>query len=233
MVKGITEKFSAFHHPFRRRFASGFFGVWALLAQGIPSPVFAKESHSTTLAYDIFRNGETVGTYVFDIVEDGGARTVRAAMQIEIRLLQVPIYKASHERRDIWAGDSLLSLKGQSRYNGKSYEMEVTRRGGARLLTVNGVTEKLDAPCFPFVPWLPEGQASMLLLTEKGRLMQVSISDIGSETRNVGGDEMRLHHYVYRGDWERHAWYDKNGSLAMMTYDLNGAQIRIVRRGDR
>lgn len=229
MVKRITEKFASF----LMRLACGFCRVWVLMALGVPSPVFAKEAHATTLAYDIFRNEEPVGTYVFDIVEDGSARTVHAVMQIEIRLLQVPIYKASHERRDIWAGDSLLSLKGQSRYNAKSYEMEVTQRGGARLLTVNGVTEKLDTPCFPFVPWLPEGQASMLLLTEKGRLMKLSISDLGNETRRVGGDEMRLHHYVYRGDWERHAWYDQNGSLALMTYDLNGAQIRIMRRRER
>lgn len=211
------------------RASCGALGILALIVPSFPASSFAKEARSTTLTYHISRNEEAVGTYRFDIVVDGDSRTVHAVMQIEVKLLQIPIYKASHERRDIWKGDHLVSLKGRSHYNGQSYEMEITRSAGARLLTVNGVTEKLGSDCFPFVPWLPEGQASMLLLTEKGRLMKVSITDLGIETLRIGGEELPLRHYVYRGQWARHAWYGKDGILAAMTYDLNGAQIRLTR----
>lgn len=229
MVKGIKARLSAFHRSLT--ICSGYkaLGLLALVVFGLSAPAFAKEPRSTTMNYHITRNAEAVGTYRFDMVEDGDSRTVHAVMQIEVRLLGVPIYKASHERRDIWTGDNLALLKGQSRYNGKPYKMEFTRSEGAHLLTVNGVTEKLGAPCFSFVPWLPEGKTSMRLLTEKGRLIEVSISDLGDETLRVGDEKMQLRHYVFRGEWERHGWYDKDGSLAVMTYDLNGAQIRLTR----
>lgn len=229
MEKGMKARLSTLHRFLPLWPGYEALGLLALVVLGLSASAFAKEPRSTTINYHITRNGEAVGTYRFDIMQEGDSRKIHAVMQIEVKLLGVPIYTASHERRDIWTGDSLVSLKGQSLYNGKPYVMEFARSEGARLLTVNGVTEKLDSPCFPFVPWLPEGRVSILLLTEKGRLIKVSVSDLGNETLRVGDAKMQLRHYVYRGEWERHGWYDKDGRLAVMTYDLNGAKIRLSR----
>ena len=60
--------------------------------------------------------------------------------------------------------------------------------------------------------------------------MKVSQIDLGSEMVSVDGKETKLRHTIYRGDWERHAWYDGEGLLVLMTYEKNGAQIRLSRK---
>lgn len=204
------------------------FSLFALIFPSASCPAeTVTPSRPGSVDFTIFRNDAEVGGYAFEVTDDGESRIVQASMRVEVKLFRVPIYRATHERREVWKNGRLVSFTGRSRYNGTSYEMELTRDGKAATLEVNGVAQKIDSDCFTFVPWLVDGSDSAVLITEKGRVVKISQIDLGQESLIVNGKETKLRHYLYRGVWERHAWYDEKGSLVLMTYEKDGAKIRL------
>lgn len=192
----------------------------AFLGLVLPTAAFAVETHAD---YAIFRNGEKVGFYSFAITKEGSTRRIHARMHIAVEILGLTVYQASHERKEVWADNRLLSMKGRSLYNGKSYDMELRRNGASASLEVNGTRQPLGPDFFTFVPWLIDGKKSAQLITEKGRLIDMTVALSG------GGGEERLRHCVYRSEEPREAWYDREGTLVQMTYQHNNAEIRLCR----
>jgi len=201
----------------------------ALLCVVTAKFAFAGKPLAVDLDYAIFLKGDRIGTYSFSIASEGHTRRVHATMHIVVKLLGVAVYQASHERREVWNGDRLLSLEGRSDYNGKSYDLALRRDGDSASLVVNGATQPLGPNVFTFVPWLIEGAKAAQLVTEKGRLLAVSAEDFGRSS--LPGEDGRAvyRRHVYWGEQPRDAWYDDAGTLLLMTYKQGNSEIRIRR----
>jgi hypothetical protein len=199
----------------------------ALLCLAISTLALAGKALAADLDYAIFRNGEKVGGYSFSIIDEGHTRHVHATMRILVKLLGVTAYQASHERREIWNGNRLMSLEGRSDYNGKSYDLALQRDGDSASLLINGTPQPLGPKFFTFVPWLIEGKEPAQLVTEKGRLLDVSAEDFGNSPLPGEDGKAVYRRYVYWGEQPRDAWYDETGILVLMTYKQNNAEIRI------
>lgn len=202
---------------------------WLLFLSALVGHNPSWASDETTYRYRISRDDTPIGTYQFLVSQEGEARRVDVLMRLSVKVLGLPVYEAVHQRRDLWSGPQLVSLSGVSTYNKKRYEFRITQEGRDQVLQLNGTSQKLNAPFVPFVPWQPPNSKTLHLLTEKGRLTQFAIQDLGTEVRRLGATEKRLAHYRYRGEKEREAWYDAGGVLELMTYEQGGAQIRIER----
>lgn len=201
----------------------------ALLCIATARLAFAGKPLAIDLDYAIFLKGDKIGTYSFSIAGEGSTRRVHATMRIVVKLLGVAVYQASHERREVWNGDRLMSLEGRSDYNGKSYDLALRRDGNSASLVVNGATQPLGPNFFTFVPWLIEGEKSVQLVTEKGRLLDISAKDSGRSPLPGEDGKAVYRRYVYGGKRPREAWYDDAGTLVLMTYKQNNSEVRIRR----
>lgn len=191
-----------------------------LLCLVISTAAVGAEAHAD---YAIFRNGERVGHYSFTINKEGSIRRVHARMRITVKILGVAVYQASHERHEVWDSNRLMSMKGRSLYNEKSYEIALRHEDGFPSLEVNSTRQTLGPEFFTFVPWLIERKGAAQLITEKGRLIEMT------PALRTKAEKGRLQHCVYQSEQPRDAWYDQEGSLVLMTYKSNNADIRLSR----
>lgn len=209
--------------------------VMALLALGVRASdrpeIGTEEAPIRRLYFKIERNGGTIGHYHFDLWEKDSWRRVRVDMEARVRFLMLTVYHSQHESTGLWSGAQLHQFEGQSNYNGKRYTLELERdaAAGTAEWTVNDETHTLRGAYFSFVPWFIESEGEATLLTEKGRMRQVTQREIGLEEVTLDGRVLELRHYLLEGPWRRHVWYDRDGFLVLMEYEKSGDTIRLVR----
>jgi len=201
--------------------------LWIAVALVIPR---AEATASQTLDYTITRDGERIGNYHFEINETGETRQVRASMAIDVRLAGLPVYRASHERVEIWEADRLVSHSARSRYNARAYEVEWNAEDGNGTLVVNGERQRTPEAVLSFVPWMPRPSEAQWLITEKGYLRKFQSSvQRGISRQTPSGKRDDLTRVSISGDIEREAWYDEEGILEVLQYEHKGAQIVVHR----
>ncbi|MFV0338764.1 MAG: DUF6134 family protein [Chthoniobacterales bacterium] len=195
---------------------------------------FFINGHASEIRFAIYRGKNPIGSYTFVISGPETARKIEAKMDIEVKILGITAYKATHQRKEIWSSSKLQSLSGSSTYNGKNYQFKLitTRQGSA--LETNGQTESLRPLHFTFLPWAINAPkaAEADFITEKGDIRTVQLQNMGREIETIGDKKMSLTHIIYRDkeeDWERNAWYDSTGRLQIMRYQQGQTQIQLIR----
>lgn len=176
--------------------------------------------------YNIFRNGAPIGQYNFVVETNGETKIVHAAMNINVSLGPIPLYTARHKRTEKWLKDTLVSMDGHSVYNGKSYDLKLRQEGLSYLWSVNNEQTIIDQDIITVTPWAPAGWSSGILLTEKGKMRQISREYLGEYVLGEGTETIQTRHYKIIGEKRnRELWYDLSGKLIALKYEKDGAEI--------
>lgn len=186
------------------------------------------------IRFAILRNDTPIGSYTFNLSGSESVRKLQAKMQIEVKILGIAAYKATHQRSETWENSKLQSLTGSSVYNGKKYDYKLTSTPQGPALKINGQTQALAPLYFTFLPWAFDisENTEVDFISEKGKIRHIRIQNAGQETLEVGKKKMSLTHIIYHdknGDWKRNAWYDAKGQLQIMRYQQGSAQIQLIR----
>ena len=207
-------------------------GMLALMFVFAVSPLHALDRGQADEVYEyaIKRNGDRIGTYTFRIDERENVTNLSVKMRVEVRFLGFRVYSLFHRREDVWRDDTLIRSKGETTYKGETYGIRVSREDQDFRLVVDGERQTIDLPLKTFVPWLLEQEGKTTLLTEKGNLRHINRHFKKKERIAVDGESMPARRFLYTGDLERRAWYDRDGWLLVMKYEKDGATIRIERQ---
>lgn len=181
--------------------------------------------------YRITRDGAPIGTYRFSVEEQGGERRLAAEMNVKVKLFFIPIYRARHERQEVWQDGRLIRLQGSSHYNGSDYQLRFARVEGRGVLQVNDTTEDVADPVVTPVPWRPPVSSTATLLTEKGKTEPVTITHEGRESVRIAGQDFAADRFRVSGRKVREMWYDAAGDLLRIRYEDHGSTIDIERAG--
>lgn len=200
-------------------------GGFALL---IVATMGAQAKEPNFYDYDILRNGKQIGFYHFEISNRGDTSTIKAKMEIEVKLLFVTAYKATHKRVEAYQGDALKLIEGDSMYNGKNYTFTYKAREGQ--LTRNGETEKLDLPVLTLTPFAPDLTKNYATLSEKGKTHPAHFEDLGMVNRKDGLKLKPFRHVKLVGEVDRELWFTPEGILDSLSYQKDGATISFKRR---
>lgn len=179
--------------------------------------------------YSIRRDGYRIGSYRFEVETRGEQRTVRVEMNVAVKILFVTVYRASHERRDLWLGDVLQSSEGTATYNGKRYQVGYRHDNGRGLLRVNTEEHELPGAVITLVPWRPAAPGSALMLNEKGRPDEVALTFEKKETLQLSNRAVSADKYRLAGRKPREVWYDADGTLVLARYENRGEMVDVVR----
>ena len=71
------------------------------------------------------------------------------------------------------------------------------------------------------------------VIQQEGKALWVTGQDLGLEAIALAEGTRKLRHYVYRGPWQRDAWYNAEGRLILLSYAKHGAPIRMLLASDR
>jgi hypothetical protein len=194
------------------------------LAPVDPGPADATAIQSEVRHFSVLRDGQRVGQYRMAFRQDGESLEVVIDLAVEVRAGFLPLFVYRHSAREVWHRDQLQTLYAETYDNGTAWRVDGYTTGDA--FHVEGPSGTVVAPpgVRPSSFWRADTVAqSMLLDTEKGRLVRISSRPVAASphTGPVRG-------YTVTGEIDRpvEVWYLEN-RWALARFRMLGAQVEV------
>lgn len=170
------------------------------------------------LAFDIFRNGDPIGSHVTTITVDGAQTTVDTRTSIKVKVLFLDAYHFDFTAREVLVGGKFASFASRTDDNGTRHRVEAKREDGKLEVTADGRTSQAASNAIPGSFWSEDQMRSgPVIMTETGSLAEVEVTKIDEET---GASGRKLEHYRIGGGMDRDIWF----------YDHYPVRYRLVAR---
>jgi hypothetical protein len=172
-----------------------------------------------------------VGRHVITFSCEGDDLVVETAIEGEVEILMVPLFKREATYREVWREGRLIAFDSHVVDNGEVYE--VSARADGDHTVINGRRGRIEAPASIVSnhPWNYDVlDRSLLFDTQRGRLQRVQVTPAGIETIAVAGREVEAKKYRITGDLERELWYDEAGNWLQSRLEHNGDEITLTRQ---
>jgi len=207
----------------RRAFLAG---CGALGGLALAGPLRAAVPPAGGLAFDILRDGAPIGRHTVAFRHVGASLQVEIAIDIEVGLAFLTLFRYRHRNRELWQGGRLVALETTTDDNGDYHEVRARRR--ADDLWVEGGEGAFAAPAdiLPTSYWNPATPAQTRLLdTQHGRLLQVSVAPAGRETVTLAGEEVAARRFAMSGDLALDLWYTPRGRWLKVAFEARGGRV--------
>jgi len=179
-----------------------FSSLAALLLSSVPAGAADLDA-----AFDIFRKGDRIGYHAVKVEEtDDGAVRVATRIEMQVKFGPIPVFRYEHVSNETWRDGRLESLSSTTDNNGKPESLNVRREGD--VLLIDGTRFKGTGPgdAIPSSYWNKAiVSTSTLLDTQNGRLIEVTIANLG-ETPSPSGAPAEQHRLT--GSVDLNLWYD-------------------------
>lgn len=182
------------------------------------------------IEFDVLRKGKPFGSHSVTFGEDSDGRlTARTDVLLKAGLGPITVFKYELDATEVWQDGQLVSLNGEVNDDGKEGKVTATRTGTE--LDVDG-TEfdgQVTASIIPSSHWnFAATQATELLSTEDGEILDVSVSEQGKETIIAAGEEVEATRYLLDSDIDVTLWYDEAGRWLKLAFEARGQNIEYV-----
>ena len=221
-----------------------------LLVTGVASAAADDFPYGNTHAFNVYRNGQQIGTHTLAFQTTGEQRTVNTSIDFAVKALGMTVYRYSHRGNEIWNGSMLQSIDTKTDDNGKQFTMRATQDGkklsverkGADAAAAGGgmndqglqrgnaPVEALPPTVMPSTHWnLNQVKQSILLNTQYGTPSKVKITDLGRETIKTASGSIEATKYRYTGDITMDQWFDSRGRWVKAAFKaFDGSEIEYI-----
>jgi hypothetical protein len=187
-------------------------------ADGPPAGIFI---------YAISRDGSPIGQQRLEFVNDGEKLRVLSHTELDVNLLGMSLYGFNQQVEEVRVGDKLMSLTSEADDDGKDRKVNLSLEGDVVKGDYNGDQRVIDPKLVTSLFWQkpPMGE-TQVIDTLRGKVRDVNVKDLGTETLNLPVGRVETHHYQLTGEWKRDLWYDANGILVAGELIKDGATVR-------
>ena len=182
------------------------------------------------IRFDVRRQGKPFGTHEvrFDVLPDG---TIKAYTNVKLRagFGPIPLYRYDLQATERWQDGRLIGLEGEVYKDGK--EGSVTAQADGDGIEVDGTGFDGTAPAgiVPASHWnIAQTQASVLLSSENGQLIDVSVRPEGREMLEIAGETVEANKFLLDSDIDVTLWYDDAGRWLKLSFSARGQDIDYV-----
>lgn len=173
-----------------------------------------------TFRFDVLRNGEPMGRHVVTVspLANGGTEA-RVEIDLRVKFGPITVFDYRHRCVETYAADQLASASCETRKDGKTTTMRLSREGGQ--LMINGSSFRGSAPVgTPLSSYWRNDilGASTLINTENGELIPIRTS---SYVREDGSSCIKVSAAV-----PLDLCYDRNGRWNGTSFRIQGQAIR-------
>ncbi len=205
----------------------------AACGQGDALDAFVREHYGERIEFDVLRNGKPVGEHVttFRATDDG--LRVESRMQLDIRVLFVPVYRFEYASSARWCEGHLVELAATVSDNGDIVETRAARAGDALVVDHGGRTVRAAPDLIPTDHWNPRVlDDSRVLNTLTGNVNAVSIGACAQGSALVAaGAPAGARCYEYSGELQARVWYDAQARWVGLEFEgRDGSDIVYVCR---
>ncbi len=184
---------------------------------------------SRDIAFNVIRAGEPMGSHKVTFRQDGDRLNVDIAIDLEVRLAFIPVFRYTHRNSETWENGRLVRLQTTTNDDGTQHKVfaEATDQG-LRITDSAGRTYLAPADTLPTSYWNKETiSRSELLNTQSGKMMPIRIEHHRESTAALGdADHYRLVMIDDNDGTPIDVWYDKQ-SLAWvkLAFEARGTKI--------
>jgi hypothetical protein len=174
----------------------------------------AAQPATETLQYAIIRNGEQIGTHKVELRRTGKETAVNVATNVEVKVLFITAYRFQYAATERWVNGRLVALNAETDDNGTQHKLTAALKGGTLEVEADGKAAQVDKNILPGSFWNPEVvRQSVMLDTQTGQVMPISVIDGGSEQVTVETGPAPARRYTIKGKFSQDVWYDSRGRL--------------------
>jgi hypothetical protein len=167
-----------------------------------------------TLQYAIIRNGEQIGTHKVELRRTGKETAVNVATNVEVKVLFITAYRFQYTATERWVNGRLVALNAETDDNGTQHKLTAALKGATLEVEADGKAAQIDKNILPGSFWNPEVvRQSVMLDTQTGQVMPISVVDGGSEQVTVETGSAPARRYTIKGKFSQDVWYDSRGRL--------------------
>ena len=194
--------------------------VFALLgpaaADGVPA--------DGRLEFAAFRNGSEIGRGVYRFSGDAAHREVEIAVDIQVKIAFITVYRFTHRASEVWDGGRLVRMEAQTDDNGTARSVRVVRAGDRLAIVADGHASTALPDAVPLSFWHRGiATASEVIDPVDGAVFSLTVRrDPGPEEGYEISNDAGL---------RRHLSYDAQGVLAgfrIRAYDGSEVEYRRV-----
>ena len=201
----------------------------------IPGPAtLAGQGPAESLNFQVLRDGDPIGSHRVSFRRVGGETHVHIALNLEVGLGFITLFRYEHENREVWRDGRLQSLDARTHDDGE--DTWVKARASEAGLEIEGSAGSYLAPA-DTVPTSYWNKAMVgrtrLLDTQSGRLIDVDVKPAGPERIVVGGRAIDAQRYEISGELRASLWYDTDDTWAGLAFTARGGEIDYERRPDQ
>lgn len=164
-------------------------------------PAYAVIPQSQEIVFDVVRNGEPFGQHRISFDQQGDETRVQIDIRMQYNLGPVTLFRYTHRNTEIWRGDQIVSMRSQTNDDGDAYAVDANWSGDAVKVSArldDDTSRSLEAPASIYSTsyWNPVAlEATQLLNTQKGRVEDVTVRNVGQEAIMAGGQRIVANRY--------------------------------------
>jgi hypothetical protein len=188
------------------------------------------EAIGAPITFTVFRGGSPIGKHRVSFNRDGNALAVEIAIDLQVRLLNIPVYRYTHRSSELWEGGRLKRLDARTDDDGT--RTEVRARATADGIAVEGSGGSFLAPVDtkPTSYWHEDMTRRVKLLdTQAGQLIGVQAKRAGTQRARIGGQEIDVRFYELTGDLNSRLGYSASGEWVDLEFMARGSRISYLR----
>lgn len=166
------------------------------------------------LAFQVWRNGQRIGTHTVTFQTSGGDLTAAILAQFVVRLGPVPVYHYRHEATEVWRDGAFVSFESRSNSNGKHEQVSaVATPAGVRITDGAGRVSTLAADAAPLTHWNRDALRRPLFNPQTSVAVHASlVQKAGDSFALADGRAVPATRMTLSGSVQVTDWYDADDS---------------------
>lgn len=182
--------------------------------------------------FTVSRNGDPIGEHRVAFRHEGTRIEIDAATELKVTLAMIPVFRFSHQRREVWQDGRPLLIAAKTDSDGHKLDITLRPNGHGYIRTVNDRVDRLDPSTKILAFWTRDmvtADPGRFVSVVEDETLEVAFSYLGKQTLTIAGRQLEMDHYRMLGDEERDIWYDPDGQVARVTFLRDGAEIEYLR----
>jgi hypothetical protein len=209
--------------------------------------------YGASLSFAALRNGQRIGTHVLTFQQDGVRQVVTTQIDLAVRLLGVVAYRYTHRGQEIWSDGRFQSISTESNDNGEKFAVKAQSESSGLIVrrrepqsfikTSTGddtseqqhwIREVHAGQILPSTHWnIAQTRQRQLLNTQTGKIMTMTVSEVGRETVKTATEAAAATHFSYTGEIVMDQWFDDRSRWVKSNFKAtsDGSTIEYILQG--
>ncbi|ARJ65078.1 hypothetical protein WV31_05075 [Magnetospirillum sp. ME-1] len=181
------------------------------------APLSGQNPAEQILAFEVTRNGGTIGYHTYAFRPRKGGFEVRVEADIRVSFLLIPFFVYEQQGVEVWENGRLKSLDYVTNDDGERHAVKAESAGGRLRVSVDGKPHTTHPEMIPGSLWYPPSpDHTMMLDPGDGSPTPLTVRRLGEETITVRGRPTPTTRWLWDDGLRRELWYDARQTLVQV-----------------